>query len=110
MSRKIYIILFLIEDKVYEIYAKHVNQGALYGFVVIEDILFGEAGSPVVVDPSEERLKREFQGVRQTHIPMHAVLRIDQVEQQGVARIQAAEGKVASFPSPVYTPRTGGKD
>lgn len=110
MSRKIYRIRFLSEDKVYEIYAKHVYQGGLYGFVVIEDILFGETGSSVVVDPSEERLKREFEGVRQTHVPMHAVLRIDQVEKQGAARIQTAEGKVTGFPSPVYTPKTGGKD
>jgi hypothetical protein len=109
MSKKIYRIRFLSEDKVYEIYARHVYQGSLYGFVVIEDILFGETGS-VVVDPSEERLKREFEGVRQTHVPMHAVLRIDQVEKRGTARIQDAEGKIASFPPPVYTPRTGGRD
>jgi hypothetical protein len=106
MSKKIYRIRFLSEDKVYEIYAKHVYQGSLYGFVVIEDILFGETGS-IVVDPVEERLKREFEGVRQTQVPMHAILRIDQVEKQGMPRIQAAEGKIASFPSPVYTPKTG---
>lgn len=106
MAKKIYRIRFLSEDKVYEIYAKQVYQGGLYGFVVIEDILFGETGS-IVVDPAEERLKREFEGVRQTHVPMHAVLRIDLVEKQGVARIQTAEGKVAAFPSPVYTPKTG---
>lgn len=94
----------------YEIYAKHVYQGGLYGFVVIEDILFGETGSSLVVDPTEERLKREFDGVKQTQVPMHAVLRIDLVEKQGVAKIQTAEGKIASFPSPVYTPKTGGKD
>jgi hypothetical protein len=107
MSKKIYRIRFLNEDKVYEIYARHVYQGSLYGFVIVEDIVFGETGS-VVVDPSEERLKREFEGVRQTHIPLHAVLRIDQVEKQGVAKVQPVEGNVAAFPSPIYTPRTGG--
>src|ERR1044071_5162242 len=101
MPKKVYRIRFLSEDKVYEIYAKQVYQGSLYGFVVIEDILFGETGS-VVVDPVEERLKREFEGVRQIQVPMHAVLRIDLVEKQGVSRIQAAEGKIASFPSPIY--------
>jgi hypothetical protein len=109
-TKKIYRIRYLSEDKVYEIYAKHVYQGSLYGFVVIEDILFGESGSSVVVDPAEERLKREFEGVSQTQVPMHAVLRIDLVEKQGTARIQPAEGKIANFPSPVYTPKTGGKD
>ena len=36
---------------------------------------------------------------------MHAVLRIDQVEKQGVSKISAAEGaNVTQFPMPVYTP------
>jgi hypothetical protein len=104
MAKKLYRIRFVNEDKVYEIYAKHVFQGSLYGFVVIEDIVFGETSS-VVVDPSEERLQREFSDVVQTHIPMHAVLRIDQVEKAGIAKIQPVENKITSFPSPVYTPR-----
>jgi hypothetical protein len=108
MAKKIYRIRFLNEDKVYEIYARHVYQGSMYGFVVVEDIIFGETSS-VVVDPSEERLKREFEGVRQTHVPMHSILRIDQVEKQGVAKVQPVEGNIAAFPAPIYTPRTGGK-
>lgn len=105
MSKKLYRIRFVSEDKVYEIYARHVFQGDLYGFVIVEDLVFGESSS-VVVDPQEERLKSEFEGVTQTCIPMHAVLRIDQVEKRGTARITSTEGKVARLPSaPVYTPR-----
>lgn len=106
MTKKLYRVRFLNEDKVYEVYARHVYQGTLYGFVVIEGIVFGENTS-VVVDPQEERLKREFDGVQQTYIPMHAVLRIDQVEKQGVAKISTVEGKIANFPGPVYTPKSG---
>jgi hypothetical protein len=106
MSKKLYRIRFINEDKVYEVYARHVYQGSMYGFVVIEDMVFGESSS-MVVDPQEERLKREFEGVKQTHIPLHTVLRIDQVEKQGVSKISpAAAGKVASFPSPVFVPKS----
>lgn len=105
MAKKLYRIRFLNEDKVYEVYAEHVYQGELYGFVIIEGLVFGETSS-VVVDPQEERLKHEFEGVQQTHIPMHAIIRIDQVEKQGVAKISTVEGNVASFPSPVYTPKS----
>ncbi len=104
MAEMLYKVRFVNEDKVYEVYAKHVYQGDMYGFVVIEDLVFGET-STVVVDPSEERLRREFDGVKQTYIPMHAVLRIDQVEKQGAAKISNIDGKVAHFPSPVYTPK-----
>ena len=106
MASKLYRVRFINEDKVYEVYAKHVFQGSLYGFVVIEDLVFGENGG-IVVDPQEERLKREFEGVKQTHIPMHAVLRIDQVSKQGVSKVSSVAGsnKVTSFPSPIYTPK-----
>lgn len=106
MAERIYRIRFINEDKIYEIYARHVYQGEMYGFIVVEDFVFGETSS-IVVDPAEERLKQEFKHVNQTFIPMHAVLRIDQVEKQGTAKISKFESNVASFPSPVYTPKGG---
>ena len=105
MAKTLYKIRFISGDKVYELYAGHVYQGDLYGFVVVEGIIFGETTS-VVVDPQEEKLKSEFEGVEKTLIPMHAVLRIDQVKKQGVAKISAATGNIASFPSPIYTPKS----
>lgn len=104
MSKTLYKVRFINGDKVYELYARHVYQGDLYGFVAVEDLVFGETSS-VVVDPQEEKLKSEFEGVKQTLIPMHAVLRIDQVKKQGVAKISAVEGNVSNFPSPIYTPK-----
>ena len=69
--------------------------------------MFGER-TQVVVDPSEERLQREFKGVQRTYLPMHSVLRIDQVTKQGTARIRDVERpesrKVTPFPMPIYTP------
>ena len=62
----------------------------------IGDIVFGEK-TTVVVDPSEEHLKSEFHGVRRTYIPMHAVVRIDEVEKEGVATISKGDN-IAPFP------------
>lgn len=97
-------IVFLNQGKIYEIYAKSVSHGDLFGFLAVEDLVFGER-SAVVVDPSEERIKSEFAGVRRSYIPLHAVLRVDEVEKHGVSKISAAEGgNVAQFPTPVYAP------
>lgn len=104
----IYKISFFNQGKVYEIYARNVSQGGLFGFIEVEQLLFGER-SQVVVDPSEESLKMEFEGVKRFYIPMHAVVRIDEVERQGPARITdqpKGEGNVASFPVPIYTPKS----
>ncbi len=105
-DERVYRISFMQQGEVYELYSRHVSQGGLLGFVEIEELLFGER-SKVVVDPSEERLKSEFEGVRRIYVPMHAVIRIDEVERQGVSRIsEPSDGgdKVAPFPMPVYTP------
>ena len=48
-------------------------------------------------------LRIEFAGVKRTYLPMHYVLRIDEVDKQGVSKITHAEGgNVAQFPMPVY--------
>jgi hypothetical protein len=105
-ARRLYKILFVNQGKVYEIYARSVAQGAIFGFIEVERLVFGER-STVVLDPSEERIKAEFAGVRRTYLPMHAVLRIDEVEKEGVSKISKAEGgNIAQFPVPMYSPGT----
>lgn len=99
----LYRVMFINQGKVYEVYARNVSDGGLMGFVEIEELTFGER-SQVVVDPSEEKLKSEFAGVKRTFLPMHSVIRIDEVEKQGVSRISDADGKVTSFPAPYYGP------
>ena len=102
-SKHIYKIQFMNQGKVYEIFARSVRQGDLFGFLEVEKLVFGER-TTVVVDPSEERIKTEFEGVRRTFIPLHAVIRIDEVEKQGVSKISKLEGNIAQFPVPVYAP------
>ena len=96
-------IVFFNQGKVYEVFAKQVYQSDMYGFVTIEQLTFNERSS-VVVDPSEEKLKSEFESVKRCFIPMHSVIRIDEVEKQGTGKITDSDPKVAQFPSAIYTP------
>jgi hypothetical protein len=97
--------MFVNQGKVYEIYARKVGHGELFGFIEVEEVLFGERSS-VVLDPSEERIKSEFEGVKRTFLPMHSVLRIDEVQKHGTSKITVLEGgasgNVAQFPMPMY--------
>ncbi|MBH98526.1 MAG: hypothetical protein CMM56_08755 [Rhodospirillaceae bacterium] len=103
-AKPIYKITFMNQGKVYEIYAQTVSHGGLFGFIEVEKLVFG-ARSSVVVDPSEERIQTEFSGVSRTYIPLHSVIRIDEVEKQGVSKITDADGgNVTQFPVPMYTP------
>lgn len=103
-SERIYRIAFVNQDKVYEIFAKQVYESDLYGFVVVEELVFGTQ-SALVIDPGEERLKNEFEAVKRSFIPIHAVIRIDEVERPGISKIHALEtgasGNVSPFTRPV---------
>ncbi len=105
-KKRVYRVVFTNHGKVYEVYAKAVSQGALFGFVEVEGLLFGEK-STVVVDPAEEALQREFSGVDRTYLPLHAVIRIDEVEKRGASKVHPVSdtgAKVTPLPTPLYTP------
>ncbi|MEJ0084753.1 MAG: DUF1820 family protein [Pseudomonadota bacterium] len=106
-SSHIFKIMFVNQGKVYEVYARKVGQGRLFGFIEVEELVFGERSS-VVLDPGEERIKSEFTGVKTTMLPMHSILRIDEVKKQGTAKISTFEGSnVSAFPMSMYTPAGG---
>lgn len=95
----IFRIIFTYLDSIYEVYAKHVMESDMFGFIIIENFIFGEQTS-LVVDPSEEKLKHEFAGVSRIYIPSQSIHRIDEVDKQGVAKIFNGT-KVTMFPGSV---------
>jgi len=94
---RIYRVTFVNQDKVYELYVKHVYQSDLWGFLEVEEFVFGSR-SELLVDPGEEKLKQEFTGVKRSYIPMQAIVRIDEVDNEGIAKISDAKGTVTAFP------------
>ena len=95
-------ITFFNNNSVYEIYSKEVYQSDMYGFIVIENIVFGENTS-VVVDPTEEKLKTEFKNVKRFFVPVHNIIRIDEVEKEGSAKITSADANIKNFPTGNFT-------
>lgn len=96
-----YRVSFINQGKVYEVYVKHVSQPDLYGFVALEDFVFNPASS-VLIDPTEQALQAEFEGVKRSYIPMHAVIRIDDVEKVGTPKVRPggdASNVVTPFPA-----------
>ena len=104
MSKKpIYKVKFHNQGKIYEIYARNVHQGTMFGFVEIENLVFGGKNA-LVVDPTEENLKSEFNHVTRTYIPMHSVVRIDEMDKQGTAKITEYDDTGKNImPFPLYT-------
>ena len=97
-NQQIYKVIFINQGQVYEVFARQIYQSDLYGFIEVEEFIFGEK-TQVVVDPSEEKLKAEFENVNRSYIPIAAVIRIDEVEKEGNAKIvEIKDSKVAPFP------------
>lgn len=110
-SSKTYRVTFLSQGNVYELYAKSVGSAAMFGFVEIAHLVWSQK-SAVVIDPSEDRLKHEFSGVKRFFVPMHSVIRIDEVDHEGASKIVpggegAQAGKVTPFP--MFVPPAGDK-
>ncbi len=56
---RIYRVIFVNQDQVFEVYARHVYQSDMWGFLEIEEFVFGSQ-SDLVIDPGEEKLKNQF--------------------------------------------------
>lgn len=97
-SGRLYRITFACEGEIYQMCARSVGQSGLWGFIEVAEPVFGNK-SAVVVDPSEEKLKARFEGVKRFHVPMHAVQRVDEVTELNPAEIRSMDGsKVTSLP------------
>ncbi|GGO71899.1 DUF1820 family protein [Bowmanella pacifica] len=103
-TKPLYKVQFISNAERYEVYVREVSQGAMFGFVEIGDFVWDNHSS-LLVDPSQEKLKTEFDNVMRTYIPMHNVLRIDEVKKQGNAKVTELSDKVTPFPKPIYTPK-----
>ena len=103
----LYRVIFLQEDKVYEIYARQLTEETLVGFIEAEELIFTDLENGVLTIPaSEQELAREFSGVKRTYIPQHLILRIDEVEKKGPASIKPGSqtSNVSPFPAATRDP------
>jgi hypothetical protein len=103
--KKLYKVVFSNHGKIYELYAKKIGASDLYGFTVVSELQFGSQ-TGVLVDPSEERLREEFKSTKALHLPMHAVIRVEEVEERGPALIRDGTTGEKIMPFPMAPQRT----
>jgi hypothetical protein len=102
MAKTLYKITFLNAGKIYELYARKVSAGTLWGFTEVAELVF-DIHDGVVIDPTEERLRDEFGSTRVLHLPMQSIVRIEEVDRKGQSAIRDAttgEKVVTPFPLP----------
>ena len=100
-TQPVYKVIFQNGSQVFEVFARQIYQSDMWGFIEVEEFVFGER-SQILVDPSEEKLKNEFSGVTRSYIPLQAVIRIDEVDKEGAVKVSdvksSESGNITSFP------------
>ncbi len=105
-SNRLYKVTFLSQGKSIELYARHVASSALWGFTEVGDLVFDPPGEGLVVDPTEERLRDEFKDTTVLHLPIQAILRVEEVVRRGSLAIRDATSGDKITPFPVVPPKT----
>lgn len=108
-KQALYKIVFVNQSQVFELYARQIFQSDLYGFIEIEDYVFGEK-SAMIVDPAEEKLKNEFNGVKRSFIPLHAIVRIDEVEKESSCAHDRGKARLQRHPLSLHAAPTARLD
>jgi len=105
MAKTLYKVTFYNQGKVYEIYARSVASGSLWGFTEVSDLVFEPAGEGLVIDPTEDRLREEFKDTRVLHLPMQSIVKIEQVDRRGPLAIRDGATGEKIMPFPVMPPK-----
>jgi len=64
--KPLYKVTFHNAGRIYELYARKVASGALWGFTEVSELVF-DVHDGMVIDPTEERLRDEFAGYFQRY-------------------------------------------
>ncbi|MGM0613931.1 MAG: DUF1820 family protein [Pseudomonadota bacterium] len=102
-AKPIYRVVVHQHGEVWELYVREIFQSELWGFIEVEEFVFGDPNR-VVVDPVSEKLERTLEGVKRSYLPLNAIMRIDEVERGGPLKAVKSETRVAEFPRPFPLP------
>lgn len=102
-EKRLYKVIFLNSGKVYELFAKEVSSSGLWGFVEVSGLVF-ETGDGLVVDPTEEKMRQEFEDTQVLHLPIQSLLRVEEVEKRGQCLIRDRKSGEKVTPFPISPP------
>lgn len=102
-ENRLYKIIFLNHGKVYELYSESVSSSGLWGFVEVANLVFDKSDG-LVVDPTEEKMRQEFESARVLHLPIQSVLRVEEVDKRGKCLIRDRESGEKVTPFPISPP------
>jgi len=98
MTDPLYKVKFVQQDAVVELVAKYISEESLMGFIEIEDIVFSGSGEAHCTD---DKYRHEFAGLNRCYLPLHTLLRIDELSSSTdvlIGEVEAKKDNVRRFP------------
>lgn len=97
---RVYRVLFHNQGKIFDVFVRSVGRAELFGFLELQDFVFSKPTS-MVIDPTEDKLRNEFEAANRVFVPIGHVERIDEVPEVGEAKITESDGTlIHQFPTP----------
>ncbi|GAB1534709.1 hypothetical protein ADMFC3_03400 [Geovibrio sp. ADMFC3] len=79
MKKKLFRIDFINAAKEnLTIHASNVNPSSFLGLIEVTDIVFMDS-SEIILNPQDDKIKKEFKNVERTFLPLNSIVRIDEI-------------------------------
>ena len=92
-------VLFSQMDRLYIIYSYGISEETLVGFIEVDEVVAIEQviSEKVSADTSAyEAILNQYDGVKRSYIPMHTIIRIDEITMQDIPLVQSdAKAKIS---------------
>jgi hypothetical protein len=98
-TQLVYRVTFTENNTIKKIFSKFISEDNLESFIELDDLIFDSVLNDTACH--QEVLKSEFKGVQRLYLPLHTILRIDEIhlDSKGQLKISdSAKSNVSPFP------------
>ncbi len=95
-QKQFFRIIFQSQNGVIELHVRQIYQSELCGFIEVEELIFKNR-YPTFINLEKEKVKSIFDNVKRSFIPISAIIRIDELENNKEVEDSASLNSIVSF-------------
>ena len=110
-DESVFRVVYQVQGQKKILYARYISEESLMGFIEAEALLTAADKKDLPESLDIENLNAEFESVARTYLPMHAIIRIDELikENEAMKSTENTSCNVSHFPSKKTSSDDGAK-
>lgn len=76
----IFRVKFTEHNETFVVFCKFISEESLVGFLELDEIFIPESALTEDDSPAMDALKKDLSGVQRMYLPLHVIIRVDEVE------------------------------